>query len=601
MANAFATIDTRARFATDFNDQSEGADEVVFEIPENFAELPDEEFATLLSAAAETFTRLYGDGTGLSAEVVDQLTELSEGLTALNAEKDSRAEAAAKREETARELAAQVGLLSADTTTDEDGAPAEDSADESEDEKDTGDDTEDENAAETVTAGGAPAKRGPFRVNVSRLNAQKVPAKNAKPTMKDVVFAAGEGTGYPMGAGIDWDDLTKIIDKRLSGYNHTQFANAARKGQVLRQQFALATIKKPSRPELTVTSNDPSHIQEVVARAVDESALPGGSLVAAGGWCAPSETLYDLVELESRDGLFSLPEITVGRGGISRTLGPTFSDIYADTNDWDYSEEQDLAGDYDGAGGGTKPCMTIDCPEFEEFRMRVAGLCIQAGLLQARGYPEMIARVTRGVLTAHEHKMSGRRINAIETGSTPVTYGTLPLGAVAPVLTAIEQQVEHFRYTHRLTRTTTIEAVLPYWVRPALRTDLALVSGVSPADRFNVTDAQIDAWFRSRGINPQYVYNWQDLGGAAGAFKAWPASVKILMYPAGTWVGASRDVLTLDTLYDSTLLGTNDYTALWTEEGWMVVKMSHDSRVVTVPLVYDGQTSLPVLVGGTGA
>src|SRR5699024_11631191 len=116
--------------------------------------------------------------------------------------------------------------------------------------------------------------------------------------------------------------------------------------------------------------------------------LPNQSLVASGGWCAPSEVIYDLLELESRDGIFSLPEVGITRGGITRTLGPDFADIYNAISGFHYTEQEDIDGNYDGEGGGSKPCYKVECPDFEEFRLEVDGLCITAGLLQQRGYPD---------------------------------------------------------------------------------------------------------------------------------------------------------------------------------------------------------------------
>src|SRR3546814_10290457 len=81
---------------------------------------------------------------------------------------------------------------------------------------------------------------------------------------------------------------------------------------------------------------------------------------------------------------------------------------------------------------------------------------------------------------------------------------------------------------------------------------------------------------------------------AASDFLSWPNTVDFLLYPAGTWVKGAADVLTLDTNYDSVGLGQNNYTALFTEEGYLMAKMCHDSRVITVPHCPDGATAAGV-------
>jgi hypothetical protein len=56
------------------------------------------------------------------------------------------------------------------------------------------------------------------------------------------------------------------------------------------------------------------------------------------------------------------------------------------------------------------------------------------------------------------------------------------------------------------------------------------------------------------------------------------------VYPAGTWVKAVQDVVALDTIYDSTLLTTNQYTAVFVEDGWAALKMGPLSRRYVVPI-----------------
>ena len=59
-------------------------------------------------------------------------------------------------------------------------------------------------------------------------------------------------------------------------------------------------------------------------------------------------------------------------------------------------------------------------------------------------------------------------------------------------------------------------------------------------------------------------------------------------------------MITLDTIYDSVLLGQNDYTALFTEEGWLVAQRCPDSRIVSVPVCPDGATAAGVDIACNG-
>lgn len=591
-----------------------GAEDDTFTIPESLAELSDAEVAELHTRALDVFNGMYGDGSDLTDEDVDTLAALTTGIEGVNEELGRREQAATERRARAEELRAKVAPAGTEADEDEDedgegedGADGEDTEGEPAETEDEEDEEQepDASAADTVTAS-APRKRGPISVSMARTK-RHLPKSRTADTgtpsrMQDIVFAAGEGSGYAAGDGIDFADAGKIVDRRLATVNETAIRAAARQGRSFKQQLGVLSIRKPIPDDLVIGNNDAMHVEDVLQRASSEKRLKGNSLVAAGGWCAPSETLYDLLELETRDGLFDLPEVGFARGGISRTLGPDFAEIFNNIVGFHYTEDQDIAGTYgvgaDGNGNGTagdKPCYRIECPEFEEFRLEVDGLCITAGLLQQKGYPEVIARTVRGALIAHDHRMSARILRAVAAGSTAVAMPTEG-GTTAPILRAIELQSEHVRYLHRLGRGTTLEAVFPFWVRGAIRSDLSKRNGV---ELLSVTDAQINGWFTARGIAPQFVYNWQDINGlGADEFTGWPNEVSFLMYPAGSWIRGSSDIITMDTLIDSSLLAQNDFTALFTEEGYAVVPMGHDSRVITVPVDDSGVTGIQAELGG---
>lgn len=583
-----------------------------FVIPEDLTGLTDEQLGELREQAATAFDGLYGDGTALTDEAVDALATLTEGIETIHAELDVRSQAATERAERAAALAARVRPAEPEAV--EEPAVEVEVEDES---APVGDPTPDVEADQPAapTAGDQPlpvaaaaAPRREYRVNLegltSRQSARRAPARapHEAQGIKDVMVASGDGTGYAPGTGIDWLDVGRIVDKRLGGFNPGQYEAASRAGQHISQQHGVAALQIPFTPDLIVASADPEHVSSVLKHAVDESRLPGKSLVASGGWCAPSETLYDLCEMESRDGLLSLPTIQVSRGGISWTPGPDFAAIWTAGVGFHYTEAEDIAGAYvDGTPNtvGSKPCYKVPCPTFTEARLETDGLCITAGLLQQRGYPEVISRTVRGALVAHDHLVSQNQILGLVSGSTAVTATAATAGTLAPLLKNIELQVEHYRYSQRLARGTTLEAIFPYWIRGAIRADLALRAG-GDASFITVSDAQINSWFASRGVNAQFVYDWQALTGAAGAQLNYPATVAFLLYAAGTWVLGTQDVITVDTLYDSVLLGTNDFVALFTESAYLLAKLCHDSRVVTVPVCTDGATSAAIALECTG-
>lgn len=622
-----------------FADQADDAPVETFdlEIPENLSDLSAADLGDLRSKAVDAFQTRYANGE-FTDEDLATLGTLTDGIEALSAEISAREQAAAERAAKAAEMAAKVGAdkpaddskpapaddgeddAPADDADDTDDTPAEKKADAAEDEAerqaaeqaqkkakaaaaDVEAETQVDAEPEAVTAA---APRGPIKLSGIRRHVHTpAPAITEETSVEDTDKArltVADVPGFAADSDASFEDLAVALDRRLQGFNSGAYAAAARAGRAMSERHSLAVVRKHFDERATVSS--PESADAAMAFAVNEKNLPGGSLVAAGGWCAPSETVYDLIEDESRDGLISLPEINVTRGGIKFTKGPKFSDLYAAPS-FNFTEEEAKAGKYAPTSAtdptnkvGPKPVYSVPCTDFEDVRLSAAGLHIQANLLQQRGYPELVARTIRGALVAHEHKMSERIIAAMERQATAVSMDAGQIGAAAPILTAIELQVEHYRYAQRLSRSTTLEAVFPYWVYGAIRTDLSRRQGV---DLTSVSDARIDTWFKARGVNPQFVYDWQALTGAAGDFKVWDYSLKFLLYSAGTFVKGGQDVITLDTVYDSTLLGQNDYTALFTEEGYLVAKRGHDARVVTVPINPNGGTGtgIKLLANGT--
>lgn len=596
---------------TTFSAADQPADDTLT-IPEDLTTLSDEELQDLGSRAATAFQALYGDGETLSAEDLNTLTVLTEGLEALQAEQEVRVAAAAERGEQAAALAARLNpdAFTVEAVEDEPVTPADDTGEDEadEDEADEGAEGDDDEAADEL----AGQTRQTMSIDLSGINSRrrKAPAPvqetPAGPRMSDYAMAAPDVPHYANGAPMEIIDMAKAVDSRLKTFNLASYEAAANTGRHQRQQFGISVINKPFADGLRIESGDPGHVEEVLARAVDESRLPNGSLVASGGWCAPSQVIYDLCEPESRDGLLSVPEVAVTRGGVQHTKGPDFAQMFTEITGFRYTEVQDIAGNYgvdaNGVGNnteGNKPCYKVPCADFTNDRLDLDGVCVSAGLLQQRGYPELIARTVRGALVGHDHRMSARRIGQMVAGSTAVSMPADQVGATAPILTAIELQIEHMRDSRRLSRSASIEGVFPFWTRGLVRSDLSRRLGV---DLLSVPDQRVNAWFAERGLNPQFVYNWQSLSStAASGFNAWPSSISFMLYGAGTWVAGTSPVITLDTVYDSQTTQDNDYVALFTETGDMMMKRCHDSRVVTVPVCPTGETGGGVSIDCDGS
>jgi hypothetical protein len=557
-------------------------------IPEDLSTLSDGDLAELHDNAVAAFqAMLPEDGSAPTDEALDALSVLAEGIEAVKGEVGTRDNAALSRSTKARELADKV--LSAGETAaevvEEDETPDED--DEAEVEVEP---VEDE---ALVAAAAKRRRRGPININLGDLAAgrpepKEDPVSDAEKDRK-IALAAQGAAGFNVGERVSTADMAASINSRLSGFNATSYMHAAERGSRQSERFTIAKIPRVFDEKAVVNSEDPKAAMDFVA---DERNLPNGSLVASGGWCAPSETLYDLVDISEAADLISIPEMQINRGGIRHSLGPDYRAVYNNTG-FCYTEAQDLAGDYNGAGGGSKPCTVVPCPDFTETRLGYCGVCISAGLLQQRGYPEAIEDYINKTLNAHAHRVSAAVINSMVAQSgTLIQFPSLQAGAVAPLLTAIDLQATHMRAVNRMERNASIEVVLPTWTDVLVRADLARRLGV---DLLSVPEQRINAWFAERQVNPQYVVDWQDISTtAASGFVAAPTGVDFLMYPAGTFIKGSTDSITLENIYDSVLLGRNNYTALFTEDPYLVARRNHDARRVRVPVTPDGATHVGI-------
>jgi len=431
---------------------------------------------------------------------------------------------------------------------------------------------------EPVTAGAAP-RVGDVARTSPRVPANVVGYQFRPDDFAEYVVDPDSQAGYG-----SWRDVAKRAERQLASYN----------GLRGNGKHTIAELRRNFDPELTSKGDDD---EALVKHAVDMKRLPEGALTAAAGWCAPSQTIYDLCELETADGMVDLPEVQITRGGLRFTPGPDFASIFGGAGFFHQTEAQVIANT-------PKPCMEIACPPFTDIRLEVEGVCITGSILQRRGYPELVERFIRGAMVAHMHRLNAFVIAQLVAGSdvvdlNPPTDIPLDVSATSHTLSAVEMQAMDLRYRNRLGENAMLEAVFPIWGKALFRADLSRRQGLA---EFQVTDAMINEWLASRGVRAQWVYDWQDAfsGLAAGPGGAvpltlWPNSMFFLIYPAGTWLRGSDDTIRLETIYDSANLATNRYTALFTEEGVLVAEVCNGgSRIVEVQVCPNGITAAPV-------
>jgi hypothetical protein len=447
------------------------------------------------------------------------------------------------------------------------------------------------------------------------------PVQDSRPVYSTLVAAAGV-PNYEAGQRLDTMlDVAKAFEAR-------SFAHAAmrrpggRQGVV--QTYPVAQLVRDYPTEFSVQGDETDYAK--LLEVGNEKRLPGGSLlravearrkeletiaperdslVAAQGWCAPSETDYSICLQITTDGLADFPEVQARRGGIRHNTGIEFDTIFgggscaSPTGFFDLTEAE-------VAAGTTKTCLEIPCPDFVDTRLGVTGLCLTGNILAIRGYPEFTATFTRGALAASAHQVNREQIADVVSGSTAVTLSGAPwatdLTVVSQVMSAVEMAIVDIKYRLRLLQSATLEVIMPYWILAQMRADWIRRNAVGGwSDAVMLADSAISEGFSRRGARVQYVYDWQDAfatcaaSGSPGSdtpLGALPTSLSFIVYPAGTWIRAVSDVITLNSVYDSTKLATNQVTHLFTETGWAMVRMCPLSRVYTVSICPNGQTGL---------
>ncbi|MET7609047.1 major capsid protein [Streptomyces avermitilis] len=327
-----------------------------FSLPEDITTLNDEELDALLEGAVRAFDSKAGSTT-VTSDDLTQLRELATVVENIRAEKVERIQAAEKAAAEIEKLAASVRGDDPEQATVE---PAEPAAVEPP--------AEPEPAKETVTAAGAPKCRA---LDLSRVRVHQPRVLPPDPNPRPEITASVDVPGYQPGQALDMAGVTEGIIRRAKALK------TAGGGVGL---TALYRLPFPSNLIVNDSSSGTEGTRAVVL-AGDQARLNGGGLVASGGWCAPSETVYELTGMSCPEMLWDLPEIQLTRGGLRYFPMPSL-DVAAMT--FVHTEADDISG-------AVKPCFRIPCPDPVEVRCDAIGACLESGILTQRHFPELVA------------------------------------------------------------------------------------------------------------------------------------------------------------------------------------------------------------------
>lgn len=450
----------------------------------------------------------------------------------------------------------------------------------------------------TVTASGGAANAPRRSVQIADVAPHSPAAEIAETAPGYTIVAAADIATFPTGTELSWADVGRAFEERVRAY-----PSASRTGAKTRMQHSLARVRRDFADDAVIFEGD-SHTEAFNKLRAGADAAGRGTLVAANGWCAPSEPDYSICSPITADGLLNLPERVLRRGGLLHNQGLDFTDFFGGDTvlpipGFNVLTEAQVIADT------AKTCIEIPCPSFVDDRLNVAALCITSSLLQNRGYPEFVSEFVQGAIAAMAHLVNREVIAEIVTGSTAVTLTAVDPWATdgtfySNVLSAVEFAVKDMRYAYRTSMSQPFTVVLPYWVLGGMRADYIRRNAAANND---IADAEIMGAFSARGAQPQWVYDWQDafapgaipatnqLGNATPPFN-YPTTLQFLIFLPGTWVLGRQDVIRLDTVYDSTNLQQNLVTQLFMEDGFKPMRMCQFSRAYTIPVCANGSTGV---------
>ena len=551
-----------------------------YELPDDVTQLSDDELESNLTAAVRAF-KATSETTTVTPQTLPTLRTLKASIQTLKDEQTNRLTAA-------EAAAAEIDALTTEVFGEDEPAETAASAEPAE--------TEAQQATETEVQPEPVQVIEPTQVVTASsrrsLNLSAVRARQAgQPAGLRQYLPAENPDGIEMVASVDVPGYRPGQDIDLAGI----VEGAQRRAQGLKTAGGgtgmIASYRLPYASDLVVSdSSSASEGTRALTFAANQDRLPSGDLVAAGGWCAPSETVYEITDIACPDMLWDIPEVQLNRGGLRYFRTPTL-DVSALT--WTWSEAQDIAAD-PATPATQKPCYEIPCPAPIDVRAIAIGVCLQVGILSARFFPEMVDWYVRNAMVAHEIRI---KQYAFQRAITPTTGGdtsivTTPVtvrasfAAFSAVYEAVALQAADMIERHNLCDSTQLEAVFPWWAKNLFLADLMRQTGSVDA---NVSEARLIQLFAELGVRVQFARGLgQDGIGEAAAATTWPGEVQFLLYPSGNFQLGRGPEVNLGVIVDSVTVATND-EKIFSEEAVVLVDRMGLARLVTVDVCPNGE------------
>lgn len=548
-------------------------------LPENLAELSDEDIAELAAQIAATFGEVREADP--SPERTAAMRTLVESARTITTAQGERAEASRLMAEEAATLEAEMAALSDTGTPDEpEGEPEPEATPEP--------------VEVTTTVPVAPAQTASARVPAV---ARRVPA-NRQPR------AVPSGPRVSITAGADVPGFG--IGQRLAGMDEIVTAMVARSEQLgsasrgVDEKVVVASIHLdiPSERMLSPMHSERAN-SRMVRDAIDRTNMRDvNALTAAGGLCAPVGTFYDQLNVGNTGEPVgdALPGFGAERGGIRFVPGPALSSITGSV--------ATLTAAIDLAGGApaVKTCLNVACDAIVEVDTVAIYSCLEFNNWGALTFPERVEAQTQLALVQAARVSEQVRLDGIAAGSLAVNR-TSPLGSVREFTAALASAAAGIRSRNRLAPDYVLDLYAPSWTPALFDADWAAGQFLNPSDAPSA--GEIAADLAGLGIRVTWYFDSKTAGSqvfaaqSAGVLNAFPTNCLMYLHVPGTFVGLQGATLNIGLIRDSALTmgsGTspgNRYR-VFTETWANVAKVSNlEALEISIPSCPTGTTGAP--------
>jgi hypothetical protein len=373
------------------------------------------------------------------------------------------------------------------------------------------------------------------------------------------VTAGADIPGYSAGSEFgSMEEVSQAFVRRLDSIRRATGGDG--------DQHLVATIVATAGEDRQLNPNDPEGNWEKIRKVTSPEAI-----TAAGGWCAPLETKYDIFGLGSaaRPVRDALAGFQASRGGIRFTEPPKLGDNAAAVGLWTAAVDAAPAA-------AVKAFLAIECAPEQTATVDAVTLQLEFGNLMARAFPELVTRNNELALIEHARLGELTLLSKIGAASTAVT-SAFTLGVARDFLLSIGRAAAAYRSRHRMERTDPLRVIAPAWVLDAMREDLAY--GL-PGDHLAAADSEISGYLSARNVSISWHMDDAFPAQAAGALVDFPTTIVWYLFAEGTFLFLDGGTLDLGIVRDSALVSTNDYR-MFVETFEGVAKVGIESIKVT--------------------